>query len=417
MVVMAVEADRLRLARDGGPRARSRSEPPMFPGGMEVGEEELAAAERVIRSKNLYRHYGVGEGPGEVDTFEREFAAFTGARHALCVNGGSSALICGLIGAGVRAGDEVIIPAYTWNATPNAVLASGALPVLAEVDESLTLDPDDVEQKLTPRTKAILPVHMRGAPADMGALAALAERHGLALVEDVCQAAGASIAGRRLGTFGDAGAFSLQFNKIITTGEGGVMITDRTDLYELALDVHDCAGSWRRGAGLPRYPGWNFRASELVGAIGRVQLGRLDGLLERMRANHERLAEEVSALPGLTLRRANAPAGDEGGDACVALIAFTETASLAREAVAALQAEGVLALQIYSPDVIDLHVYPYWQPVLDAVAAAGASAPECPRTLDLLGRAVHVDVSPLLDEQDLEEIALAFRKVATNVLA
>ncbi len=413
MPVMAIEADRLRLARDGGPPARTRAEAPMFPGGMEVGDEELAALERVIRSKNLFRYYGVGDGPQEVGAFEREFAAHMGARHALCVNAGSSALICGLIGAGVGPGDEVIVPAYTWNASPNAVLASGALPVLAEVDESLTLDPADVERKLTSHTKAIVPVHMRGAPANMGALTGLAERDGLALVEDVCQAAGASFEGRRLGRFGDAGGFSLQFNKIITTGEGGVMITDRGDLYELALDVHDCAGSVRSGAGLPRFPGWNFRASELIGAVGRVQLKRLNGLLERMRANHARLAKEITGLPGLTLRHAN----DEGGDAGIALITFTESAVLAREAAAALRSEGVLAGQIYSPDLVDLHVYPYWQPVLDAISAAGAPSPECPRTLDLLERSVHVDVSPLCDEQDLEEIALAFRKVATQVLA
>ncbi len=410
---MAIEADRLRLARDGGPPARTRPEAPMFPGGMEVGEEELEALARVIRGKNLFRYYGVGDGPQEVELFEQEFAAHIGARHALCLNAGSSALICGLIGAGVGPGDEVLIPAYTWNATPNAVLAAGALPVLVEVDESLTLDPGDAERKLTARTRAILPVHMRGAPADMGAIAALAGRHGLALVEDVCQAAGASFKGRRLGMFGDAGGFSLQFNKIITTGEGGVLITDRQDLYELAIDVHDCAGSVRRGAGLPRFPGWNFRASELIGAVGRVQLTRLDGLIDRMRASHARLAEEVGGLPGLTLRRSN----DEGGDAGIALIAFTETAALAREAVAALQAEGVLAMQVYSPDAVDLHVYPYWQPVLDAIAAAGAPRPDCPRTLDLLERAVHIDVSPLCDQQDLDEIALAFRKVATRVLA
>ena len=410
---MAIEADRLRLARDGGTPARTRPEAPMFPGGMEVGDEELAALERVIRGKNLFRYYGVGEGPREVAAFEREFAAHMGARRALCVNAGSSAIICGLIGAGVGPGGEVIVPAYTWNATPNAVLACGALPVLAEVDESLTLDPADAERKLTSRTKAIVPVHMRGAPADMGAITALAERHGLVLVEDVCQAAGASFEGRRLGTFGDAGGFSLQFNKIITTGEGGVMITDRDDLYDLALEVHDCAGSVRRGAGLPRFPGWNFRASELIGAVARVQLQRLDGLLERMRANHARLSEEVGALPGLALRHPN----DDGGDAGIALIAFAETAPLASEAVAALQAEGVLAVRIYSPDVVDLHVYPYWRPVLDALASAGAPPPDCPRTLDLLERTVHADVSPLCDEQDLEEIALAFRKVATRVLA
>src|SRR5581483_12027449 len=132
-------------------------------------------------------------------------------------------------------------------------------------------------------------------------------------------------------------AFSLQFNKIITTGEGGVMITDRDDLYELAIDVHDCAGSVRRGAGLPRFPGWNFRASELVGAIARVQLRRLDGLLERMRANHARLAAAVAELPGLTLRRSNDPSGDAG----LALIAYAETAALAAEAADALRAEGV----------------------------------------------------------------------------
>src|SRR4029077_15801757 len=112
----------------------------------ELGDEELAALERVIRSKNVFRYYGVGDGPHECEDFEREFAEQMGARHALCLNAGSSALICGLIGAGVGPGDEVIVPAYTWNATPNAVIAARATPVLAEVDDSLTLDPGDVEQ-------------------------------------------------------------------------------------------------------------------------------------------------------------------------------------------------------------------------------------------------------------------------------
>ena len=403
----------LILARDGGTPARTRPEPPMFPGGMEVGREELEALGRVIESKNLFRYYGVGDGPDEVISFEREFAEHMGTKHALCLNAGSSALICGLIGAGVGEGDEVIVPAYTWNATPNAILATRAFPVLAEVDESLTLDPADVERRITPRTRAILPVHMRGAPAAMDALGAIAQQNGLVMIEDVCQAAGASYRGRRLGTFGDAGAFSLQFNKIITTGEGGVMITDREDLLDLALDVHDCANSVRRGVGLPKFAGYNFRASELTGAMARVQLTKLDGLLERMRANHARLSAEVNGLPGLTLRRPN----DEDGDAGIALIAFADSAVLAADAVAALDAEGVLAMQIYSPATPDLHVYPYWAPVLAALEAAGAERPDCPRTLDLLQRAIHVDVSPLCEEQDLDEIAFAFEKVAKQVLA
>ncbi|MGZ8701197.1 MAG: DegT/DnrJ/EryC1/StrS family aminotransferase [Gaiellaceae bacterium] len=403
----------LTLARDGGTPARTRPEAPMFPGGMEVGREEIEALTRVIESKNVFRYYGVGDGPDEVLSFEREFAEHMGAKSALCVNAGSSALICALIGAGIGEGDEVIVPAYTWNATPNAVLATRALPVLAEVDESLTLDPADVERRTTPRTRAILPVHMRGAPSAMDALGAIAKRHGLVMIEDVCQAAGATYRGRRLGTFGDAGAFSLQFNKIITTGEGGVMITDRDDLLDLALDVHDCANSVRRGVGLPKFAGFNFRASELTGAMARVQLGRLDGLLERMRANHARLATQVGGLPGLELRRGN----DEDGDAGIALIAFADNAARAADAVAALNAEGVLAMQIYSPATPDLHIYPFWAPVLAALEAAGADPPDCPRTLELLERTIHVDVSPLCEEQDLDEIAFAFEKVAKQVLA
>jgi 8-amino-3,8-dideoxy-alpha-D-manno-octulosonate transaminase len=410
---VAIAKPDLRLARDGGTPARAAPERPMFPGGMEVGDEELHALERVIRSKNLFRYYGVGDGPQEAVSFEREFAEHLGAGYALIVNAGSSALICGLVGCGVGRGDEVIVPAYTWNATANAVLATGALPVLAEVDESLTLDPADVEAKLSPRTKAILAVHMRGNAANMAALVELARARGLALVEDVCQAAGASFAGRRLGTFGDAGAFSLQFNKIITTGEGGVLITDRREVYETAIEVHDCAGPVRQGGAPPRFPGWNFRASELTAAVARVQLRRLDGLLERMRANHARLASAVEQLPGLTLRRSN----DAAGDAGIALIAYAETPALAGEAAAALRAEGVPAVQLYSPEVVDMHFYPFWRPVLDALAAAGMPAPDCPRTLELVERAVHVDVPPQLDERDLEEYELALGKVALGVLA
>ena len=335
----------LRLARDGGSAREDTTRAPDVPrrhGDRRGGARGGDARDHVQEPLPLLRRR---RRPAGGETFEREFAEHVGARYALCVNAGSSALICGLIGAGVGPGDEVIIPAYTWNASANAVVATRALPVLAEVDDSLTLDPEDVARKVTPRTRALLPVHMRGAPADMDALCSIAKEHGLAIVEDVCQAAGATFRGRRLGTFGDAGAFSLQFNKIITTGEGGVMITDREDLYDLAIDVHDCAGSVRRGKGLPQFAGWNFRASELEGAVARVQLSRLDGLLARMRENHARALgargraarSDAATADGRRRRRRHLP--DR----------VRRDSALAADAVTALNAEGVTAQQIYDP--------------------------------------------------------------------
>ena len=239
----------------------------MFPGGMLVDEREADALAAVIARKCLFRYYGPGEGPREVKNFEQEWCEAFGAPYALCVNAGSSAIICGLIALGATAGTEVIVPAYTWNATANAVLAAGAMPVLAEVDDSLTLDPADVESKITPRTRAILPVHMRGGGSNMDALMGIAKRHGLVVIEDACQAAGATYNGRRLGTIGDAGAYSLQFNKIITTGEGGMFVCLDEEAYFTAIDVHDCAGSLRRTR-LPRLTKTGFRgASEFTGAV------------------------------------------------------------------------------------------------------------------------------------------------------
>ena len=255
-------------------------------------------------------------------------------------------------------------------------------------------------------------VHTYGLPADLNPLLEIAARHGIKLIEDASQMQGQSYRKKPCGSFGDISTFSFYPNKHVTTGEGGAMITDRQDLLDLAIDVHDCAGSVRREAGLPQFAGWNFRASEIQGAIARVQLRRLDGLLERMRAGQAAVAERVAALPGLRLRRAN----DDGGDAGICLVAFAANAALATEAVEALRAEGVLAMRIYDPGFVDLHVYPYWKPVLDAIAAEGRPAPHCPRTLELLERSIHVDLSPLNDEQDLDETAFAFEKIAAGVL-
>ena len=170
-----------------------------------------------------------------------------GATYGLAVTSGTAALICGLVGLGIGPGDEVILPAFTWIASASAVVAVGAVPILAEVDDSLTLDPEDVEARITPYTKAILPVHMRGLPCKMDELMTVARKRNLKVLEDSAQADGASYKGRRVGSIGDAGAFSLQFNKILTSGEGGMVITSDQAVYERAVMFHDVVGGQRNG--------------------------------------------------------------------------------------------------------------------------------------------------------------------------
>ena len=176
----------------------------------------------------------------ETAQLEKEYARFVGTRYALAVNSGTSALICALVAAGIGPGDEVLIPAYTWVATAGAVVSIGAVPVLCEIDESLTIDPEDMEKRITPYTKAVIVVHMRGMSCDMDRIMAVARAHDLRVIEDVAQANGGSYKGRRLGSFGDVGCFSLQQSKVITTGEGGMVVTDSEEIWQRAVISRRC---------------------------------------------------------------------------------------------------------------------------------------------------------------------------------
>ena len=411
-----VASDREKLAIDGGAPARSRPFPPMYPGGMMIDEEEEQAVLAVLRSKRMFRYYGPEEGPSKVDELEQAFAEKMGARRALAVTSGTAALICALRGIGVGPGDEVIVPAYTWIASPASVLAAGAVPVVAEVDETLTLDPADVEGKITPYTKAIMPVHMRGAPCYMDELLDIAQRFGLRVIEDTAQADGGGYKGRRLGSLGDVGCFSLQFNKIITSGEGGMVITDDDEVWERAMMFHDVIGGLRNE--IPRDEvmwGINFRMPELLAAVMLVQLRRLDGLLLSMRERKRMLKtgiEAVAQRKGVTFQAST----DPDGDAAVALIFFVDAPATAERVSEALRAENIGASVMYRPDRMDYHIYAHWLPIIERRAWAPGAGPwgwaqreirytpdMCPRTLDLLGRAVHMDVSPLLTNQDVEE--------------
>lgn len=413
-----------KLAIDGGTPAVRQPLPPMYPGGMRIGKEEEDAVLEVLRSKRLFRYYGPYEGPSKVAELEKAFAAHMGSAYGLAVTSGTGALICSLTGIGIGPGDEVIVPAYTWIASASAVFALGGVPIPAEVDDSLTLDVADVKRRITRHTRAIMPVHMRGAPTDMDALMDVAHEHNLQVVEDTAQADGASYHGRRLGSIGDVGAFSLQFNKIITSGEGGMVITNSRDIWKRAVMFHDVIGGTRNG--IPEdevLPGVNFRMTELQGAVALAQLHKLDGLLDQMRERKAMLKasmEGVAKRKGVTFRKEN----DPSGDAAVCLIFFLPEPERAHKVAEALTAEGAGAGVIYTPGHSDYHIYPYWSPIMAKRTWTPTSGPwrwhegevnytpdMCPQTLGLLGRAVQMDVSPDLTNDQVEEVAEALNKV------
>ncbi|MDP3442172.1 MAG: aminotransferase class I/II-fold pyridoxal phosphate-dependent enzyme, partial [Ignavibacteria bacterium] len=206
------------------------------PGAYWFGKEEMEAVMEVMQSGYLFR-YGSENDPKflhKVSTLETEFAQYCGAKHALATSSGTSSLLVSLIALGLKPGDEVIVPAYTFIATYSACIFAGLVPVLAEIDESLSLDPDDIEHRITPRTKAIMPVHMLGNPCNMDRIMQIARKHNLLVLEDSCQATGASYKGEKIGTIGDIGAFSLNLFKTINSGDGGLVVTNNQKLYERA---------------------------------------------------------------------------------------------------------------------------------------------------------------------------------------
>lgn len=421
------------LAINGGPKAKSTENLPMFPGGLEIGQEEKDEINEVLDHKYLFRYYGPADFPSKVKALEDDYAAFLGTKHSLALNSCTSALISALVAVGVGPGDEVIVPAYTFFATCAAVVAARAIPIVAEVDKSLTMDPDDLERKISPRTKAVIPVHMRGMPAKMDKIMKIAKAHNLKVIEDVAQANGGSFKGKRLGSFGDAGCFSLQFHKIITSGEGGILATSDDLLYTRAQAYHDVAACWRKERFAPPefkgeiFFGVNFRMSELTGAVALAQFRKLESILARMRRNKKLIKDKLADLQGIEFREVT----DEAGDTAICLVFYLPRADQVEDFAMALQAEGVSAGGIYNKGVPDWHMYPYWKMLIEKMMPTERGCPfncptsgpvpdykpdACPQTMGILGRSIHLDIPPQLTEEDCAQIAEAIRKVATVLL-
>jgi dTDP-4-amino-4,6-dideoxygalactose transaminase len=391
----------------------------------------IIESETNLKGPHLFRYYNPK--PSKVAAAEKAMRDLIGAKYCLAVNSCTSALVASYRALGVGAGDEVIVPAYTFFATSATVVASNAIPVIADVDETLCLDTEAIEKAITKRTKAIVAVHMRGAPAQMDAIMDVANKKGLPVVEDVAQAGGGSFGGKRLGSVGTMGCFSFDYYKVIVSGEGGFVTTDDEWLYTRAQSWHDTAACWRpdRFARESRegelFCGENYRMSELEGAVALAQIRKADELFAGCRRAKKQIKEAIEKFPGLRFRRLT----DEAGDTGICLILFLSDADTTRRALECMQAEGVPAGGIYDSKIRDWHVFSYWDHILEkkTVASDGlpwSAVPEnelpkyardmCPRTLDLLSRAIIVDIEPDYSEQDCAAIADGINKVLRVML-
>ncbi|PIB25437.1 glutamine--scyllo-inositol aminotransferase [Maribacter sp. 4U21] len=285
-----------------------------MPGFELFGDNEKAQVQTVLDTGVLMRYGfdGMRSGQWKAKELEAALSKRMGAKYVQLVSSGTAALTVALASAGIGAGDEVIMPTFTFVASFESILALGAIPVLVDIDDTLTLKPAAVEAAITERTKVVMPVHMCGSMADLRALKVICEKHGLLLLEDACQAIGGSFDGKPLGSYGDLGCFSFDYVKTITCGEGGALITNNEEFYRNADHYsdhgHDHVGN-DRGAETHPFLGYNFRISELNAAVGCAQVQRLDEFIAIQKKNYGVLKNEIAGVNGVTFRRV--PTGGE----------------------------------------------------------------------------------------------------------
>jgi dTDP-4-amino-4,6-dideoxygalactose transaminase len=414
------------------PRIRQNPLPDEFPGVHAMGEEEAEAVLRVCRSRSLYRYYGL-DLQKETSSFEEEFAQFIGIPHVVAVTSGTAALHTALSALRVGPGCEVIVPAYMWVSVIAAVVNLGAIPVLADIDDTFGLDPEDVERKITPRTVGMIAVHMSGAPIDIVRLVEVARRNNIFLLEDCAQCVGGSINGKRVGTFGDMAIFSFQMNKNMSSGEAGAVVTADEQLHRRAVANHD-TGYSRNSSGKLLMDdnesfGWGrgVRLDELRAAVLRVQLKKLPGTIRRMHQSKYRIIRELNAYPEVSLRRVLDPDGDTG---CFLITTYPDAAS-AHAVNNFLLTEGISATSIETSNVVladyGMHIYYNIPALVQKVGTDRRAFPwmleenresshysyakgACPQADDLFERSQILAIPSCLTHDDEDEIIEGFRQ-------
>ena len=392
-----------------------------MPGFELFDQKEIDALADVIKRKVVHRYsfQDVREGIYRVAEFEEAFAKRVGTKYALGVSNGSAALYVGLKALGIGPGDEIITSAFTFIASIEAILECGAIPVLADVDESLNLDPSSVESLITDQTKAIMPVHMFGAAADMDAFKEICDLHGLYLIEDACQAIGATYKGRGCGGLGVWGAYSLDPYKVITVGEGGMLFTNDEELYKKMEYYHDHGHihdlNIDRGAEGKACLGFNFRMGELQGALGLAQLSKLDTVIEAQRINKKKILDAIGEIEGISLR--DLP--DREGEIASHLILILPDANAALRFKEACTEAGA-GCSILSDNT--WHYAKHWATLREGKYYSRVRCPfDCPyaedmplyrpiewtQTEEILSRSVMFAIGVVMDDAKIEKIANA----------
>lgn len=406
-----------KLAIDGGTPVRKTTLGAGSYGPQFYDDVEKNELLDVLASKSPFRKPG-----GKVAQFEQAYAAHIGAKFAFAVTSGTTALYTAMAALEIGPGDEVILPAWTWYADYDAVVLCGGLPVFVEIDESFAMDPKEIEAKITPRTKAIVPSHLQGGVADMDAILEIARKRKIRVVEDCAQCCGGRYKGKFVGSIGDMGINSFQLSKTITAGEGGAVTTSDPVLYERAFRFHDVGTMSRAfnksiGNGvLAAFASCNFRMNEFTGAVLKGQVQKLDTICTGLRANAKKIREGITDLPGIKLRKS----ADVEGDLGSTIFVDCGTRERRDKFLRALRAEGISAggpggsviLPSDGRIAKKATIHPDWPTFNSPQGKAIVYGPEsCPRTTDIIGRFGGVIIGPRYTDDDAKDVVRAIRKV------
>lgn len=426
------------LAVNGGVPLRKEPLPWELPGAHWIGSEEQGMIGKVLESRSPFRYYGPHP-EHMVDTLEREFAARLGRRYALGTASGTAALTCALGALDVGPGDEVLLPGYLWVSCIGAIVRLGAIPRLVDIDDTFCMSPSDLRSKISPQSKAVLLIHMSGAPGDVEGVLRVARDAGLPVVEDCAQANGSRYNGKPVGSEGDLAIFSFQLNKNMTSGEGGLVVCNDEDLYKRCFAIHDM-GYARNGEGRldpedTRYQFWGIgaRMSELSGAMALAQLRKLDEITGAMRSSKYAIRSAIEEIEGLQCRRILDPEGDSGPFLIVSL----PTHDLCQAFAEALQAEGIRgpegSFAFLSMENWGLHWHwnntslvnrasqsssgwPWTDPANAFATQYDYSRGALPNCDDLASRSILLAIASCLTKDDERDIIDAFKKVAQALL-